>query len=298
MGVASGDSINLDRQLATCRLDELCPHPSYIRHGLSVSSSQLSAIIALGDLAFLDPIRITLNREVIDGYARLELARKQKRTASLCIEYDLNEEESLRWLIQTHLPSRGLNSYCRILLALDLEPSLQQQARANQRAGGQNKGSSNLTEAQRLDVRAQIATAAGASAGNVTKVKQLRKKIPPREVELALRTGEISIHKAWQWCHLSVQQQVKELAEDRSRRGTTQTSRRQIQRHIASLSANRLILPKLGDLLKPLVSDRAKELDSITFAEIDSPGNIAYFTKDALKILNSLEASKCVTESY
>jgi hypothetical protein len=135
------------------------------------------------------------------------------------------------------------------------------------------------------------------STGNVTKVKQLRKKVPPREVELALRTAEITIHKAWQWRHLSAQQQLRALAEDRSRRGTTQTSRRHIQRHIASRSPNRLILPKLGDLLKPLVPDGAKAFDLITFAEIDSPGNIAYFTKDALQILNSLEASKCATES-
>jgi tetratricopeptide (TPR) repeat protein len=92
----------------------------------------------------------------------------------LCIEHDLAEEEALHWLIQSHRPSRGLNSYSRVLLALDLEPSLQERARANQQAGGQTKGSSNLTEAHRLDVRSETAAVAGVSTGNITKVKALR----------------------------------------------------------------------------------------------------------------------------
>ena len=45
-------------------------------------------------------------------------------------------------------------------------------ARQNQRVGGQNKGSSTLPEADRLDVRFAIASTAGVSVGNVSKVKQ------------------------------------------------------------------------------------------------------------------------------
>ena len=84
----------------------------------------------------------------------------------LCIEHDLTEEAALRWLIQSHRPSRGLNAYSRILLALDLQPSLQEKARANQRAGGRNKGSSKLTEGNRLDGRSEIAAVADVSTGN------------------------------------------------------------------------------------------------------------------------------------
>jgi hypothetical protein len=179
-------------------LGELQPHPSYARHRLAVSSSQLSTLIARGDLAFREPIVITRHRKIIDGYARLELARRQGRATILCFEYDLSGEESLRWLIQTHLPCRGLNAYCRTLLALDREQSLKDKALANQQAGGRNKGSSNLTEATTLDVRSEIAAAAHVSAGNVTKVKQLRERAHA-EVVQAVRTGEISIHRAWQW---------------------------------------------------------------------------------------------------
>jgi len=87
------------------------------------------------------------------------------RQTILCLEYDLTDEEALRWLIQSHRPSRGLNSYSRALLALDLEPCLQERERAKQQAGGQSKGSSHLTEAHRMDVRSEIALIAGVSKG-------------------------------------------------------------------------------------------------------------------------------------
>jgi len=245
-------------------------------------------------LAFREPIVITRNGIIIDGYARWELARRQGRQTILCLEHDLTDEEALRWLIQSHRPSRGLNAYSRVLLALDLEPCLQERARANQQAGGQSKYPSHLTEAHRMDVRSKIASIAGVSTGNVTKVKQLRETAHPR-VELAVRTGEISIHKGWQWSRLSPQQQSRHLEEHQSRKGTNQTSRRLIQRHVARLSPTQLIPVTLGSLLKPIVPDRSAVLDSIVVTEVDAPGNIAYLTKDALSTLRSIEESTCPT---
>jgi len=231
---------------------------------------------------------------IVDGYARCELARRQGRRTIICLEYDVTEDEALRWLIQSHRPSRGLNAFRRTLLALDLEPFLQEKARANQRTGGQNKNASNLTEANRLAVRSEVAAAAGVSAGNVTKVSQLRKTADPR-VEEAVRTGRISIHRAWQWSRLSPRQQLSELDEYQSRKGTNQTSRRLIGRHVAKLSPPQLIPPSLGDLLKPFVPDRSALLDSIVVTEVEVPGKIAYLTKDALSTLRSIEESKCQT---
>ena len=123
-----------------------------------------------------------------------------------------------------------------VLLALDLEPCLQDRARANQQAGGQNKGSLRLTEAHRMDVRSEIAAIAGVSTGNVTKVKQLRETAHPR-VELAVRNGEISIHKAWQWSRSSPEEPSRHLEEFQSHKGTNQTSRRLIQKHVAEAVA-------------------------------------------------------------
>jgi hypothetical protein len=276
-------------RLVTYRLDELHPHPNYVRHRCSVSAAQLSALAALGDLAFREPIVITRGRTIIDGYARWQLARRQAFTTILCIEFDLTDEESLRWLIQSHRPSRGLNAFCRIQLALDLEPFLQEQARANQRAGGKDKSS--LTEAKALDVRSEVAASAGVSTGNVTKVRQLRRTADPT-VERSLRAGQISIHRAWRWSRLSHRLQLRALEEYQSRKDTNQTSRRLIQKHVAKLSPTQLIPPSLGDLLKPFVPDRSALLDSIVVTEIDAPGNIAYLTTNALRMLESIKESK------
>jgi hypothetical protein len=240
--------------LASHHVDELRPHPSYVRHQLSVSSSQLSALAALGSLALREPIVVTHNLTIIDGYARFQLAQHQKWETLLCLEYDLTEEEALRWLIQGHRPSWGLNAFSRVLLVLDLEPLLQERASENQRIGGQHKGLSNLTEAQKVDCRSELAAAAGVSPGNIRKVKQLIESAHP-VIKQALKAEEISIHLAWQWRRLPAQQQLEKFEEYRSRKGTNQTSRRLIQKHVARLSPPQLIPPNLGDLLKTFTSE-------------------------------------------
>jgi ParB-like chromosome segregation protein Spo0J len=245
-------------------------------------------------MAFREPIVITQGGMIVDGYARWELARRQGRQTILCLEYDLTDEEALRWLIQSHRPSRGLSAYCRILLALDLEPFLQEQARANQRTGGQNKNSSDLTKANRLDVRSEAAAVAGVSTGNVTKAKQLKERAHSR-VERAVRIGEISIHRGWQWSRSSPERQLRHLEEYQSRKGTNLTSRRLIKKHVARLSPTQLIPDTLGSLLVRIVPDRSAALDSIVVTEVDAPGNIAYLTKEALCTLRSIEGSKCQT---
>jgi len=74
----------------------------------------------------------------------------------MCMEYELTEPESLYWLLERHRRSNGLNDFIRILLALELEPWLKNKARLNQQIGGQDKGSSKLTEAETVDVRSEI----------------------------------------------------------------------------------------------------------------------------------------------
>ena len=189
-------------RLVTRHPDELRPHPSYLRHQLTVPTAELSALAEQGDEAFREALVITRDRIVMDGYALLELARQQGRPTLPCIELDLNEAEGLQWLLWKSRRSNGLNAFSRILLALDLEPGLREKARSNQQAGGQNQGSSKLTEGERLDVRSEVARAASVSTGNVTKVKQIMKTPNPKITE-ALRANQTSIHKAWQWRQLS-----------------------------------------------------------------------------------------------
>jgi hypothetical protein len=270
-------------------LNELRPHPSYARHGLSVSASQLSALAGRGEFAFRQPITTTQDGTILDGYARCELARRQGRKRILCIVYGFTEAEALRCLIQSHCPSDGWDAYSRVLLGHDLEPHLQEEARANQSAGGKNKGSSSLTEAETLDVRSEISAATGVSAGNLTKVKHLRKQAHPR-VEQALRDGDLSIHKAWILSHLPGLRQVRELEEHQTQKGLNKTSSQLIRKHVATLSPlSSSPRATLAELLSPFSEKLTPGLDSIAVAEIDFTGKIAYFTKDALRILQILE---------
>src|SRR5215469_7221287 len=177
-------------RLVICPVGDLRPHPSYKRHQFAVSPSRLSALTECGNLPFQEPLMITQNRTIIDGYCRWEIARRYGRPTVTCIEYDLTEEEALYWLLCRHRRVEGLNAFCRILLALDLEPWLSEQARRNQSAGGRIKGASKLTEAEKLDVRSEIAATAGVSVGNVTKVKQVL-ATAHTELQDALRGGEV-----------------------------------------------------------------------------------------------------------
>ena len=142
-GQSSDDVSQPDRlqgRLVTCPVEELRPHPSYGRHRFTVSPSRLSALAESGDFALHEPLMITRNRTIIDGYCRWELARRQGRTTVTCIEYDLTEEEALHWLLFRHRRVEGLNAFCRILLALDLEPCFREKAQSNQRLGGSQEG--------------------------------------------------------------------------------------------------------------------------------------------------------------
>ncbi|HYX52703.1 MAG TPA: hypothetical protein VE783_04580 [Candidatus Limnocylindrales bacterium] len=220
---------------------ELCPHPSYARHGLAVSADTLSAIRARGELAFLEPMITTRDRLIIDGYARWELAKELQFPRLQCIEYDLSETESLSLPLQRHRRANVLNNYSRIMLAFDLEPELSEKARTNRQIGGQQKGWSNLTKAEILHVRSEIAKAAAVSVGNVTKVKQLNARCVP-EINTALFNAEVSIHWAWKLRDAPAEDQLDALGRSRFEKGLLKDVRKLVagrQRTCSSSTAVR-----------------------------------------------------------
>jgi hypothetical protein len=282
----TGRPLEVHRQFVTYRVDELHPHPSYVRHQLTVPASKLSALAERGDLAFQEPLVITRERTILDGYARWELARLQGRLTLPCIEYELTEADALRWLLDRHRRSRGLNDFIRVLLALELEPLLKEKARSNQRAGGRTKGSSKLTEAERTDVRSQIATAAGVSVGNVTKVKQLVGSGHPDLLE-ALRGSEVSIHRAWKWSRESAGRQIDGLRTYRNARGVNTAIRELVARH----KPNSLATPDLMSLVRRLSRFKAEESRSVNVALIRVPGKTIFVTEELMQSLPPYQES-------
>ncbi|MFY9940127.1 MAG: hypothetical protein WAK33_24815 [Silvibacterium sp.] len=270
--------------LITCSVDELRPHPSLVRLNIVPSAHDLSAAIRQRDQAIKEPLTITRDRYILAGHAQWNMACRQGDTALLCLQLDMTEEEALLWLIQKHQRSSSINDFSRILLALELEPWFKARARSNQQAGGKMKGSSNLTEADKLDVRSEIATAAGVSVGNVSKVKRLLQEGAPGLLE-SLREGEVSIHCASVWLHNS-EKQLDQLRLHQNRRGITKTIRSLQRRH-------RLPHPgKDGPLDLQRIASSLATMDSnpktsVLVGEIQAPGKVLLLSTELLQALES-----------
>ena len=271
-------------RLIRCRVDELRPHPSLVRLHIVPSVHDLSAAIEQRDHAISEPLTISQDGYILAGHARWNIARSQGETTLPCHQLEMTEEESLVWFIRKHQRSRGINDFNRIMLALELEPWFKAQARSNQQAGGQRKGSSNLTKAEKLDVRSKIATVAGVSSGNVSKVKTLMQKGIPEVLE-ALRDGEVSIHSAFVWLK-NPEKQLHQLTLHRNLRGITRTIETLQRRHRISHPERegQLDIQRIGYALAAMSNDRNA---SVLITSIQLPGKFLLLSAALLKSLES-----------
>jgi hypothetical protein len=270
-------------RLVICRPDELRPHPSYARHHVAVPADQLSTLANLGDLAFVEPLVITADHIILDGFARWTIARHRKRPTLACIEYNMSEDCALQHIVQRHRRSSGLNDFVRICLALELESSLKEKAQANRQAGSLNKGSSNLAKAGSLDIRREIARIAGVSVGNVSKVKQMVINLHPDLIS-SLQQKELSIHRAWLLSKFSQRKQREELMRYQSERGIGRTIRRLVSAHVRMSSPS---VSESSDLTALVSAVQSGKLASIKVVSISVPGRIIFVTEDLLRSIQS-----------
>jgi hypothetical protein len=271
-------------------VEQLRKHPAYIELQLTVSPVQLAEIKRLGELAFKDPLLVTREGVIIDGYARKEYADRLGISTLACVEFDIGEEEALRMILGKHRRSPGWNDYNRIRMAARLKDVVRIQARSNQQTGGHFKGLSKLTEA---NVRKEIAAAAGVCEGNVTKVDQLRDS--DTEVLNALASGEIRIHRAWLWRGMTTQQQRQELRRYRLRTELKQPVSTHALRSRATRNLILLTMAKLRELLlrgsaMPASDDDGSELIEIRL--IEAPGKTAVLTTELYAALSVEESAK------
>jgi hypothetical protein len=226
------------KRLVSWQVAKLRPHPSYARLGISISSSKLNVLLELGEDAFLVPLLVTSTGYVIDGYARLEVARLQGRAMVECIEHDISEEEALRRLLLCHRPSPGLPPFSRIAMARGLTKSLKEKAFQHQQAGGRGKGSSKLPETEKIDVRKAIATIARVSVGTLSHALDVL-RMGDSEILQALCSGEIKIDRAWRWCKEPHSCQRENLRIYRRNRGMERVAEKLIARQIRNLRIRR-----------------------------------------------------------
>jgi hypothetical protein len=229
--------------------------------------ADLGLVEALDDLnhkakvknqAALEPVLVTPTGLVLGGFGHWRLAVLKKWPQINCIEYPLDEDEALEFMLVNNCSRRGWNDFARICVALKLEPSFQQQALDNQRAGGQRKGLASLPEAHHMDVRQKIADIAGVGARGVSKVKTILERAHPRVKEAALR-GTIRIHRAFRWSELPKTRQLAELA-------SYQTNR----------SINKVIRRAVGSRKeKPTIPDPVTVLRALLSQEQAKPGSVS-----------------------
>jgi hypothetical protein len=179
---------------------------------------ELNDAARLKYLSVPEPILITTNGTILAGFGSWRLALLEGRQEINCIEYPLGEDDhALQFTLSHHQTQRGWNDFVRICLALKLELSSRQRARDNMRAGGKYKGSTNLSEADRIDVRQRVAKRAGTGTGNVSKVEAILRSAHPNVIA-ALQNGLFSIHRAWLWTKLPKLEQRMEFAGYEQRR--------------------------------------------------------------------------------
>lgn len=262
-------------------VDSLHPHSSYVRHQLGVSPVQLATLAQRGEIAFLDPIIVNKDGTILDGYDLWHFANKQGRKALHCIEHELSEMEAMEFFLQGYRTPSHLNGFVRISLALDFEPFLKEKAKLNQHRGGKQKGSSNLAEAETVDVRDSLALRAGVSAANISKVKYINLH-GCTELKESLRLGEVSIHRAWIWTKQGPQRQLTELQAYLGERGIKRTIRKLASRHAKRKHSGGLNFATFVENLAP--ENRAKAA-SISVVVIKGVKPTVFLTHVALELL-------------
>ena len=124
--------------------EQLRPHPVYLNVCSPVATGKMPPSPA-DSTPVIAPLLTTKDGLILDGHRRWQLALREGRPSVACIEYDLTDEQALLFMLDRYRHAEWLNDFCRIVMALQLEPHWQAQARERQRQGCTGKRSSVLT---------------------------------------------------------------------------------------------------------------------------------------------------------
>lgn len=231
----------------------LCPKKLRVHEALREIVGLEPTSIAGSAGADVEPVLVTQHGEILAGVATWQSAIRAGKEELSCVQYDCDAEQALWIILSKHQTRRGWNAFVRIDVALKLEPYFQARAQDNMRAGGRYKGSANLPKADLIDVRQEIARAAGVGIRNVSKVKELLRNSHDSVLQ-ALRVGVVTIHRAHGWCKLPRGVQLEKF----NRYLTRKTNNKVIRRYV----------------LNNEPTDVVSVLELIRQRETDQPGSV------------------------
>ena len=240
---------------------------------------ELNDAARLKDHSVPEQVHITTNGTILAGFGLWRSAVLDGRHEINCIEYPLNEDQALQFILTHHQTRCGWNDFVRIRLALTLEPNLQQSALDNMRAGGKYKGLASLPEAQRIDVRQEIANIAGTGTRNVTKAKAILRSGHPRLID-SLANGTLRIHRAMQWCRLPKAQQLEELTQY-----TFERAKNKVIRKAVGFKESRISLDILA-VLNALPQQEARKPGSVVVRQGRRQHTVILIGQDLLTALH------------
>jgi N6-adenosine-specific RNA methylase IME4/ParB-like chromosome segregation protein Spo0J len=178
-----------------------------IRHPTAEEYAQLERDIRR-DKGARDPL-VLWGNILLDGHQRYAICRKHNLPFTTVQKHCTSRNAARFFIIRSHLGRRNLQPYTRIELVLELEPTLVEQGKARQRRGGRTKVPQNSAEARgERETREQLAKLAQVSRDTIAKAKLIAAKGSAR-LKRQLRSGEISINKAYQTIRQAVERKKR-----------------------------------------------------------------------------------------
>lgn len=156
---------------------------------------------------------------LIDGHNRYKICTEHNIPFKTVQEDFKSRDDVIRWIILNQFGRRNLPAYERARLALRLKPVIAERAKEKQTEYFGNQYESGLpqksAEVQKpIETREELAKVAGVSHDTIAKVEKIEQKAP-EAVKKQLRTGEISINKAYNAIKLEEKKETIRQAEQK-----------------------------------------------------------------------------------
>lgn len=264
-----------ERRPVTWSPGQLRLHPVLDEIGWPGQIGELNDAVLSTDRSVPEPILVTTNGMILAGFARWRLAILENWHEIDCIEYRVSDEDSLHFILNHHQTRRGWNAFVRICVALALKPFFQMRALDNMRAGGKCKGWATLPDANRIDVRQEIARIAQTGTRNVSNVEKIRESAHPRLID-ALRNGTLKINGAIKLCTFSKAEQLEKFIRQSEDREIGKVIRKSIRSPREEKSN-----PDVVTTLEVLLQQEAHP-GSIEIRVCDSPRTVVVLARDLL----------------